>query len=120
MKGHFTIFSKKLTDKTEHIDTIKKIFSKEILFFKIGKLFTTISTIFLIVVVFINNIEIQKIMAPYYFLLIERHFSIQIIFIVLAVASIIFSFILFWMYTDGYKRSLNELEYDRLTPKKDQ
>lgn len=111
LKGHFNIFSKKIVSKSEHASTIKKIFNKEILFFKIGKIFTTLFTIFVIVVIFIENIEIQKIMAPYYFLAIEQSFFIQIIFIVLAIASIIFSCILFWMYADAYKQSLNELEY---------
>ncbi|MBO0447554.1 hypothetical protein IGJ55_000152 [Enterococcus sp. AZ170] len=110
IKGHFNIFSKRIADKTEHNDTIKKVFSKEILFFKIGKLFTTVCMIFVILVIFINNIEIQKIMAPYYFLSIEQNFGIQVMLIVLAVASIIFSFILFWMYVDLYKLRLNELE----------
>lgn len=111
MKGHFNIFSKRLIDGTEQIDTIKKVFSKEILFFRIGKLFTTIVTIFLIAIIFIENIEISKIMTSYYFVSIEQNFSIQIIFIALAIVSIIFSFILFWMYTDAYRLSLNKLEH---------
>lgn len=111
MKGHFNIFSKRLIDGTEQIDTIKKVFSKEILFFRIGKLFTTIVTIFLIAIIFIENIEISKIMTSYYFVSIEQNFSIQIIFIALAIVLIIFSFILFWMYTDAYRLSLNKLEH---------
>ena len=105
MKGHFNIFSKKALDGTEHIDSIKKGFSKEILFFKIGKLFTTVFMIFVMLVVVIQNIEIKKIMAPFYISAIQKNFPLQILCIVLAIASIIFSFILFWYYSDSYKKN---------------
>lgn len=110
IKGHFNIFSKKISDRTEHINIIKKSFRKEVLFFKIGKLFTTVFTIFVVFVIFIKNIEIQTILAPYYFSAIKNNFALQMICIVLALASIIFSFILFWFYADSYKQKLNELK----------
>lgn len=111
MIGHFNIFSKKIADKTEHLNIIKKIFNKEILSFKIGKLFTTIFTIFLVFVIFIQNLKAKEILSPYYFLAIKNSVALQLICIILALASIIFSSVLFWFYTDAYKQKLNELEH---------
>lgn len=109
MNGHFNIFSKKISDRVEHINIIKKTFSKEVLSFKIGKLFTTVFMVFVMLVVVIQNIETKKIMTPFYISAVQKNFALQILCIVLAIASIIFSFILFWSYSDSYKQKLNEL-----------
>ncbi|EOH95924.1 hypothetical protein UAY_03350 [Enterococcus moraviensis ATCC BAA-383] len=110
MKGHFNIFSKKITDSNKHIVIIKKVFNKEVLSFKLGKLFTTVFTVLSIVIIFIQNIEAKEILTPYYFSAIKNSFALQVICIILALTSIIFSFILFWFYVDSYKQKLNQLE----------
>lgn len=109
MKGHFYLFFKKIADKTEHTKIIKKIFNTEILFLKIGKLFTTIVMIFVILVVVKQNLDTKKIMAPYYIPVIQTNFFLQITCIILSVILIVFSFILFCFYADSYKQKLNEL-----------
>lgn len=110
MKGHFTIFSKKIVDGTEYFTVIKSAFNKEILSFKLGKLFTTISMIFVVFVVVKQNMETKKIMAPFYISTIQTNFALRLIFILLAIISMIFSFTLFCLYTDSYKQKLNELK----------
>lgn len=110
LKGHYNSFKKKITDKVHNTNVVKKIFYKELLMFKIMKLFTTFCTVYLFLVIIIQNIESQKVLAPFYISAIQKNFSLQILCIALAIASIIFSFILFWSYSDSYKKKLNELE----------
>lgn len=111
MIGHFNIFSKKISDKNERIDVIKKIFAKDIIFFKIMKLFTTVFMILAIFIIVIENLERKTILAPFFYIsAIQTSVILQILCILLSIASISFSFILFWSYSDSYKQRLNELE----------
>lgn len=109
-KGHYKIFKKRLVDEAEQSKKIGKLFRKEVIFFKVLKTYTTIFIILAISVGGIASLEYRTIMAPFYLSVIKEQVILQILCLLLAIAAIVFSCILFWSYINVYKKKLTELE----------
>jgi hypothetical protein len=109
LKKHFKIFKEKLADgKYNH--SLKKVFSKEIIFFKIGKIFTSFFIFLIYIIIFVENLEDRQLLTSFYIPLIKNNFILQVLCMTLAIASIVYSSVLFWLYTNSCKQKLNEVE----------
>jgi hypothetical protein len=88
----------------------EKNFHKEVIFFKIGKLFISVCTLFVYIVIFMQNLEDKVLLASFYVPTIKNIFFLQVICMILAIASILYSTFLFYVYLNSYKQKLNEVE----------
>lgn len=108
LKGHYNAFTKKINDCKQKHSIVINIFKKEVLLLQAVKIFITVGTLYLLIVVFFQNIETQKIVAPIYMITIQKSFFLQIICLLLAIVSTIFSCILFWFHANSFKDKLIE------------
>lgn len=110
LRGHYKIVKRKLSDKKENREIVKKLFHKELLMFKVGKIFTTIFVVYVVITMTIENLSVQTLLEPIYIPIIQKSFILQVFCIMLSIASIAsiaFSCVLFWFYTNLYKEKLN-------------
>jgi hypothetical protein len=107
-KNHYKIFEKKMIENYNNL--FEKNFHKEVIFFKIGKLFISVCTLFVYIVIFMQNLEDKVLLASFYVPTIKNIFFLQVICMILAIASILYSTFLFYVYLNSYKQKLNEVE----------
>lgn len=110
LRGHYNIFKQQLLDNKRNKEQTLKLFNRELLMFKIAKLFTTFFVVYVMITMVIENVETKTILAPFYISIIQEKILLQIFCIFLSLVSIIFSCVLFWFYTNSYKNKLNEQE----------